>query len=188
MGGTRRLGGLLLLAGVAFLLGCGGSDATTAPDAAVEAVPYPWVKGVSREFLVMGKDNAVQTYGRDATTAEREQASKQIQGWMRARAAKDWERDCEYFSRDYAKRLAADANRVTSGKVKTCPQALAHFGSDASGDYKNTLDGPIDSFRIKEGLGFVQYHGIDHKDYVVSMQKEEGKWWVSNARPLGRFE
>jgi hypothetical protein len=118
------------------------------------------------------------------------QASRLIHLWMDARAATDWKRDCKYFSRNFSRRITADAYRVTGGRVTTCARALAHFGptAAASGNCKNTLDGPIDSLRVKGREGYAQYHGNDHKDYVVSLRKEDGKWWVSAARPFGRFE
>jgi len=188
--GWRRKALLIALTGAMILPGCGGGDATTDDSAAAAKVRYHWVKGAAREFLVPGADNVTQAYGREASVGEREQASKLIHAWMSARAVTDWKRDCEYFSHSYARRLTADAHSVTGGRVKTCAQALAHFGpiAAASGNCKNTLDGPIDSLRIESGLGFAQYHGSDHKDYVISMQKEDGKWAVSNARPFGRFE
>ena len=179
---------MLLILGAVALIGCGDGDATDGSEAVAGEQLYPWVKGPSREFIVPGGDNAVQSFGREATPTERKQASLRIHAWMRARAAKDWKRDCSHFSQDYMKRLVEDANRVTDGMVKTCPQALAYFGPAASGNYKNTLDGPIDSLRVKEGQGYAQYHGLENKDYVVAMQKEDGEWWVSHSRPFGRNE
>jgi len=173
---------LLLLAAIG---GC-GSDSSSSGEEQEEAF-YPWVKGPSREFLVPDGDNLVQTFGREASKAEREQASRVITEWMKARAAKDWKKDCSYFSRKYIHSLVAeDATKVSGGKVATCPQALAYFGPQASGDYKNTLAGPIDSLRVRESQAYAQYHGRDGKDWIVPMEKEGGKWWVSTAAPIDR--
>lgn len=172
------------------LVGCGGGEATGGSETASdEERLYPWLKGPTREFLVPeGGDNAVQMFGREATEAEREQASKVIHAWMRARAAKDWENDCMYMSRAYRKALVVDAFGVTDGKVKNCPDALAYFGPSASGDYKNTLSGPIDSLRVETGQAFAQYHGNDGKrDWVVPMDKEDGEWKVATAAPINRL-
>jgi hypothetical protein len=191
MGEIRKL--LLLLAllacGSGAVLGCGGEQATgdASETAAKQERLYPWLKGPSREFLIRGGDNAVQTFGREATKAEREQASRTIAAWMKARAAQDWVKDCSYLSRKYIHSLVAeDAVRVSEGKVKNCPQALAYFGHLASGTYKNNLAGPIDSLRVGEGHGYAQYHGNDGHDWVLSVDRERGKWWVSIAAPIGR--
>lgn len=184
---------MLLLAtlacGVGAMVGCGGGEATgDSQTSAQQERLYPWLKGPSREFLIRGGDNAVQTFGREASKAEREQASEVIQAWMKARAVQNWKKDCSYFARAYIHQLVAeDATKVTHGRVKTCPQALAYFGHLASGsNYKNNLSGPIDSLRVEEGHGYAQYHGNDGHDWIVGVVKENGKWLVSGAAPLGR--
>jgi hypothetical protein len=190
MGGMGKLSLLLVLfaCGLATVAGCGGGEATGESETtAKQERLYPWLKGPSREFLIRGGDNAIQTFGREATKTEREQASEVIQSWMKARAAQDWAKDCSYFSRRYIHNLVAtDAVRVSEGKVKNCPQALAYFGHLASTTYKNNLTGPIDSLRVGEGHGYAQYHGNDGHDWVLSMDREDGKWWLSIAAPIGR--
>jgi len=188
MGAIRRLGlALVLVVVVAFASGCGSSDSSTVAETTGKPKLYPWLKGPSREFLIRGGDNVVQTFGREATNAERAQANEVIQAWMKARAAQDWARDCSYFSRRYIHALiTTDAMRVSHGKVKNCAQGLAFFGHRASGSYKNTLTGPIDSLRVGGGNGYAQYHGNNGHDFVVTVERENGKWWVSIASPLGR--
>ena len=175
--------------GAGVAVGCGSGEATgeTETTAQQERL-YPWLKGPSREFLIRGGDNAVQTFGHEAPDGDRDQASEVIQAWMKARAAQNWKKDCSYFARSYVHQLVAeDATKVTNGRVKTCPQALAYFGHQASGsNYKNTLSGPIDSMRVEEGHGYAQYHGNDGHDWVVGVARENGKWLVSGAAPLGR--
>lgn len=179
--------GVALVVAMTLVAGCGSSGSSGAETTAKQEALYPWLKGPSREFLIRDGDNAVQTFGREATDAEREQASRVIHAWMKARAAKAWKRDCSYFSRRYIHELVAtDATKVSRGKVKTCPQALAFFGPEASGNYKNNLAGPIDSLRVGEGHGYAQYHGNDGHDWVIAVDREHGKWWVSIASPIGR--
>jgi hypothetical protein len=179
---------MLAALGVAVALaGCGGSDSNAAETVAGKPPLYPWLKGPSREFLVRDGDNAVQIYGQEASAAEREEASRIIHKWMRARAAQAWTKDCSYFASSFAKPLTEDAHGVSGGKVQTCPQALAFFGHQASGGYKNTFAGrSIVSFRIGEGRGYAQYHGNDGHDWVVVMVRENGKWLVAVSTPLGR--
>lgn len=182
-----RLGlGLALISIVVFVAGCGSGGSGTAAETSKPKL-YPWLKGPSREFLIRGGDNIVQTFGREATKPERERVSAMIQGWMKARAAQDWAKDCSYFSPAFIHNLVAnDAEQVSGGKVKTCPQALAFFGHKASGSYRNNLTGPIDSLRVGEGHGYAQYHGNDGHDWIITVTREEGRWWIATASPIGR--
>lgn len=180
------------LALVAIVLGgCGGGSSDPTEAAKAEPRLYPWIKGPTRQFLEPGGDNVVQTFGREGTKAEREQASKIIHAWMRARAVQDWKKDCSYFSRAYWKNITEDAHGVTHGKVKNCAQALAYFKHNASGDYVNNLSGPIDSLRVgiykeQRNQAYAQYHGNDGKDWVVPMNRDDGRWKVSIASPIER--
>jgi len=178
----------LLSCGSGAVIGCGGDKATGDSESATKRERlYPWLKGPSREFLIRGGDNAVQTFGHEASKAEREQASETIEAWMKARAAQDWAKDCSYLSRRYIRILVTeDATQLTHGRVKTCPQALAFFGHQASGSYKNNLAGPIDSLRVGKGHGYAQYHGNDGHDWVIAVDREGSRWLVGIASPIGR--
>ena len=168
---------------VTLAIGCGSSDEPSSTVAA-ESRPYPWVKGPAREFLGPN-GNITAAFGREASAAERAQVSRVIAAWMRARAAKAWAKDCGYFSRKYVQALVVeDAMKVSKGKVENCAQALAYFGHQASGDYRNTLSGPIDSFRVQQGQGYALYHGRDGHDWTIPMDREDGKWWVAIASPI----
>ena len=179
-----RLGlGMASILLVALASGCGGGESSTV----AESTEYPWLKGPSRELLIRGGDNAVPTFGHEATEAERQQASRVIQAWMKARAAQDWAKDCSYFSRKYIHNLiTTDAVVESHGKVKNCAQGLAFFGHSASGSYKNNLAGPIDSLRVEGNQGYAQYHGNDGHDWVLTVEREGGKWWLAIASPIGR--
>ena len=198
MGGARKLAlAFMLLPMVGLLPGCGGGD-SSGGTASEPLSAYP--KGPTREFIEPYGDNAIPLYGREGTPAELRQASAVIHKWMRARAARDFVEECRYFSRSYIQTLVqGDAEVVTDGRVKTCPHALAYFGSQASGDFKNTLNGPIDSLRVPPvpskgraqgqepvitNQGFAQYHGRDGVDYEIPMNRERGRWRVSAAAPL----
>ncbi|MDQ2630723.1 MAG: hypothetical protein M3Y75_07085 [Actinomycetota bacterium] len=198
MGEKGRIARWLVLLALALgAIGCGeeastvaGSDETTG-----EERLFPHIKGPSREFLVPGGDNLVQTFGEEASAAEREEASKVIHAWMKARVAEDWVTDCRYLSRKYKKALVwEDAYQVSEGKVKTCPQALEYFGDAASGTSGETLTGPIDSLRVKtpdetetEWQAFAQWHGPE-KDWVLPLEREGGEWKVAIAGPIDRLK
>jgi hypothetical protein len=197
MGERGRLFWLLALLVLALTAtGCGDDSTTGAgPEetAGEKEVLYPRIKGPGREFIVPGGDNIIQFFGEEASAAEREKANRVIHAWMKARVAEDWKTDCKYFSREYSKSLVADANGVTEGKVKNCPEALEYFGDAASGTSGNTLTGPIDSLRVRkpregddaELEAFAQWHGPE-RDWVLPLQRENGVWKVDIASPLDR--
>jgi hypothetical protein len=195
MGEVVKLGlALALVAAVASMAGCGDGGSSQSSTLSDPLAGYP--KGPTRGFIIPGGDNAVPLYGREATVTERAQASAIVQKWMAARAAKRFSEECRYFSRSYIKALVTeDAEKVTEGRVKTCPQALAYFGPQASGDFKNTLTGPIDSLRapteksahsLNADQGFALFHGKGGSDYEIPMNREGGKWWVGAATPIPR--
>jgi hypothetical protein len=186
----KAVGVMLAMLWLALALtACGGGSDTGEAETNPERI-YPWVEGPTREFLVVDGDNAVQLFGREATVGERAQASKLIDRWMRARAAKDNAKECVYLARSFASELVADATNVSEGKVTTCPQTLAYFGTSVGGvnHLDNTMTGPIDSLRIEGGQGYGQYHGNDGNDYIVPMAREDGEWKVSTAAPFDRAD
>lgn len=191
-----RLAWGMSLAVAVLAIGCGGDSSTgSETTAAADQRPFPNVTGAAREFLVPGGDNLVQTFGVEASAAEREEASKVIRAWMKARVAEDWVTDCRYLSREYKKSLVwEDANLVSEGKVKTCPQALEFFGDAASGTSGETLTGPIDSLRVRgpgetetEWEAFAQWHGPE-RDWVLPLEREGGEWKVAIAGPIDRLK
>jgi hypothetical protein len=197
--GERVAAGVLVVFVLALgPIGCGRDSSTGAGVAETtgEAREYPWVTGAAREFLVPGGDNLVQSFGEEASAGEREEASKVIHSWMKARVAEDWVTDCRHLSRKYVKALVReDAHKVSGGKVETCPQALEYFGAAASGTSGETLTGPIDSLRVrapdeaKTGWeAFAQWHGPRGRDWVVPLEREEGTWKVGKASPFDRLK
>src|SRR6266576_7202178 len=163
--------------------GCGsgvrnseGSTTTT------ERIVYP--AGPTRQFFIPGGDNAVQTFGHEATAVERKQATATISAWMRARATRNWAKDCSYFSAVYLHQLIKAAKWSTEGRVKSCSEAIVYLESQISRNNLNNFgSGPVVSLRIEDGHGFAQYHGNDGKDWVVPVEGKSGRWKVAFASP-----
>ena len=188
MGAGRGLCALALLIVSAALLGGCGDDSSTADDIAAKERIFPNVTGPTREFLVPEGDNIVQLSGTEGTEAEREQASRVIAAWMRARLASNWAEDCKHLSSAYKTNLVKDAYAVSGEKVKTCPGALDYFGEQASGELIDNYDGEVDSLRVEGKGAYAQYHGTDGKDWIVPLEREGGVWMVTIAAPLDRFK
>jgi hypothetical protein len=175
---------LLVIMGIA---GCGSDSSTRASDGtSVEKEIYPQVTGPTREFLVDGGDNIVQLAGTEGTEAERQQVSRLIDLWMRARAAEDWKAECKYLARSFQMTLVADAYRASNGRANSCPEAFEYFGEAASGDGVNTFPGKVPSLRVEGRTAWAQYHGRDGKDWIVPVAKENGEWMVAIGFPLDR--
>lgn len=171
--------------------GCGSSPSKveqsppSPSSTTTEKFVYP--KGPTRQFYIPGGDNAVQTFGREATSVERRQATTVISGWMRARAAKDWAKVCPFLSRVYLNEVIETGKWGTNGKAKGCPEGLAFIKSQTPGSYADNFgSGPVVSLRIEEGHGFAQYHGTDGKDWVVPVERDGGRWKVANFGPIDR--
>ena len=177
---------VLLVLGALFLAGCGGGSDTS--ETAKEQL-YPFVKGPSREFLVAGEDNAVQTFGREATESEREAASRVIEAWMRAREDQDWPKGCQFLSKDEQIYLIRSGTLISQKKVTDCAKGWAVVVAQGyGGSPVNNMDGPIDSLRLGEGHGYAQYHGNDGMDWIVPVTREDGAWKVTKADPIERFK
>jgi hypothetical protein len=180
----RVLLALVLVAAMAAA-GCGG-DSSGDTASSTEKVVYP--EGPSREFYVAGGDNLIQFYGREASAAEREKASRVIEDWMRARAASDWAKVCRYSDAatiDYAHRTASE---ITKRKVTDCPKAMTVVFARTERSPANTMTGPIDSLRVGEGRGYAQYHGRAGHDWIVPVTNEEGEWKAATFDPVDRLK
>lgn len=167
------------------MIGCAGGSSTAADSASNGQEPVR-VSGPTREFIIPGGDNTIQYFGREGTPSEREEASMVVISWDKARAERNWTADCRHLSHAYIDTVVTDAKATSKGKATNCVQALAFFGSIASGGSTPTTTGPIDSLRVSEGTGYAQYHGRKGVDWIVPLKKEEGEWRVAVTAPVNR--
>jgi hypothetical protein len=178
-----------VLAAVACLCGCGSSAGGEGSVSTTKGSLAGYPKGPTRQFIVPGGDNLVQEFGHEATAAERKQASRVIEGWLRARAAENWAEDCEYLAVAAARELAEEVKRVTKGKETTCEGALEVFGAGASGDnLAYNMAGSVVSLRVDGVHGYAQYHGREGRDWIVPVLKEDIRWAVAGAAPIDRLK
>ena len=189
MRGIKQTGLVAICALLVSLAGCGGSDSTSSASKGktVDWSIYP--PGPTRQFVVPGGDNAVQTFGREATAAERKQVTKVIQKWLRARAARNWAEDCRYLAPSSIKYAESSASYMAQHKVSGCTKALgvmAVKGQKVS--LKYNMAGGVVSLRLGEGHGYAQYHGNDGRDWIIPVIRENGVWKITTFDPLDRMK
>jgi hypothetical protein len=186
MRGIEKTWLLAVCALLVLIAGCGGGSATSASEEkTVDWSQYP--PGPTRQFIIPGGDNIVQTFGREATPAERAKVSKEVQAWLRARAAGDWAKDCRYLATASVKYAESSASYMAQHKVSSCDKALAVMavkGQKVSRKYN--MAGGVASLRLGEGHGYAQYHGNDGKDWIVPVTREDGEWKIATFDPLDR--
>lgn len=191
----RRLAGVLVTSAALAIAaaGCGGgggssssqsqdsttqSSGTTAPEGSSPDSGKPpgseeSVLEPSREFVGSGPNGQLATIGEESGAAEREAASRALEKFFMAGQAEDWEAQCELLSSSVRESLEAPS----LGSVE-CPKALAAQASRSPPSVRaNTMTGPIDAFRINEGInGFAFYHGTANRDYVIPLIEQGGGW------------
>jgi hypothetical protein len=176
---------------VAILAGCGGSGSSNSSESsaststrntepktsASEAVKPEGSKSEpSAEFVGKGKNGKLAKVGREASTAEREGASKVLEESFDAREAGDWKTQCETLAASTVEQIEKSA--AVLGAAGGCPKALeAQARPVPPAARANTMIGPIAALRVKGGFnGFAFWHGTEGKDYVIPLIKQGGEW------------
>lgn len=176
--------GLLLVLAV-LAVGCGSGGSTSEIGKGKDPFAgYP--KGPTRQFILPGSDNVVQEFGREATAAERQQASVVVGAWLRARARGEWMNACSHMHKGTISSALGAAARY-GDDLTTCPRALALLTRQAEPPRDN-IKGGVASLRIESGQGFAQYHGKDGRDWILSVRREDGSWRVADLAPIERLK
>jgi hypothetical protein len=129
-----------------------------------------------------GGQNEWAKFGIVASDEEREAASKVLAENLRAREAGEWKAQCSSLSRRGMEGLARVAG--TKASIKSCAEALKGFAEPlkaSAAARRDNLQGEIDVLRVKGVKAVALFHGLDGKDYGMSMEKEEGEWKVSSV-------
>jgi len=139
----------------------------------------------SKEFTVPGGDNSVQEFGAEASTAERQAASRVLETYMKARAAEDAQTTCASLSKTVRAQLQDLAKAVPG--VEPGASCVAIFTAidkrTPPSTRANTMTGPISGFRVEGNRGFALYHGTKNTDYTIQMEREGGGWKVGALVP-----
>lgn len=165
----------LVVATAAALLaaGCGGgSDSDEAGANEPEG---------SKTFITASTKSKLPTFGEEADSDEREEASEVLEENMVAREAHDLETQCDSLSAGAIKRAEEEAAVWEPGPG--CEPNLRELGTPWSITKEvreNTMTGPIDALRVKGDRGWALYHGAKGKDYAIKMEKEDDEWKVDS--------
>jgi hypothetical protein len=164
--GLTMFAALILIAagGCSGSSSSGDSGSTTEPEA-------------SASFLKPGGKNRIPKFGEEASEDEREAASAVLEESLQARAAGEWEKQCETLTAARAKRATANGG---GGSCASALKVQASPLSQSQAARANTMTGPIDALRVEGDRAFALYHGKKGKDYVMAMKKEGDEWKVSS--------
>jgi hypothetical protein len=190
MGLGRRIAAALIVAGLMAIIGCGGDSSSTtessSPSTSGSGQTTKSQSGdssssssePSSEFLGKGKNGQLARIGKESSAAERETASRVLEESFDARAASDWKTQCETLASTSVEQLEKPASALSPGT--SCAKALeAQGGSLPPFALANTMTGPIDAFRINQGInGFAFWHGTQGRDFVIPLIKQKGEWKV----------
>ncbi len=162
---------LLCIVGV-LAAGCGGGgSSSSSSEAASGGEP-------SAQFLNAKSkkgDAKIVKFGAEASAQEREAVNAVVVENLKARAAADFETQCETLNKKSFAQIPGAKNQ------KGCPAALKKLAEPLSGSKKlreDTLTGSIAALRVKGNEAFALYHGNDGKNWAVPLEKEGVSWKV----------
>ncbi|HUB98601.1 MAG TPA: hypothetical protein VMS11_02135 [Solirubrobacterales bacterium] len=172
---------VFVLVGVACALSlsaCGGGSGSSGETASKDG------KGgePSAEFAGNGPNGELASVGKESSAAEREAASAVVEESFKARAAADWEGQCETLAAAQVKPLEDSPRKGAAGK--DCGAALEAIAKRSpKGVLKNPMAEPLTAMRVNGSYAFAFFHGVDGKNYVIPMVKEGGEWKVGALVP-----
>jgi hypothetical protein len=122
-------------------------------------------------------DNSIQTWGLEASDAEREEATATVQRYLDARAAGNWSTVCQL--------LAAKPRREQEqfGGGASCAKAMASFAADASpATLREEAEIEVLSFRVGDKYTFLIYRRPDGI-FATVLTREAGAWKLISVTP-----
>ena len=129
-------------------------------------------------------DNSIQTWGTEASAAERDEVRAVLQDFYDARAAADWAKACAYLA-TRAKAEFAGFIRGRSGNA-ACTEAMRALASgvpERAFDREARIDYVL-SLRVGEGNAFLIYTRTgERKVFANAFAEEGGTWKVVSVGP-----
>ena len=154
------------------LAGCGGGEGetstttTSSSKAAAPGVP------TSKEG-----DNSIQTYGLEASSAERAQATAAVQAYLDARASGNWSKVCSLLTA----KPRAEQGQFAGGA--SCAKAMASFAAHAQTSVlEEEARIAVLSFRVGGKYAFLIYRRPDGI-WATALTREAGNWKLVSVTP-----
>lgn len=192
----RFVGPIALIAlalGLGALAGCGGSpsgttgssnsssagtEGTAASSGESSGSESPNAAGSSQPAEGFSKKARQATFGEEAPSAEREEASEVLEENLSARASGDYTVQCETLAALVIRGIEKNGN--TAVAKRGCAETLESEAKKAPpGLLENTMEGPIAALRKQGNLAYALYHGNNGTDYAMRMLLENGEWKVA---------
>jgi hypothetical protein len=171
-GPARALALAMLVLAMGAVAGCGGSASSSTESSTSSA------RGSTAPAAGFSKKAKPASFGEEASEEERSQASETLERNMSARAAGNFEVQCETLAAPVVEAIEEGGSGAV-GK-KSCAETLESEAKKAPpGLLANNLVGPIAALRVKGNRGYAVYHGKENNDYAMRMEKENGEWKVA---------
>ncbi len=168
----RLLGTALACLVISLLvLGCGGGSASESSSSSTA--------NNSGSLAEFNNENSAVTFGKEASQAELEEASRLVARTLQTRSDHDWAGQCATLSKAAIKQFKSEG--PASVKNSPCGVALGAQGKLAPQSIlRDNLRGSVVALRVQGKTGFAFYHGNDSKDWAMPMEKEAGQWRVNS--------
>ncbi len=130
-------------------------------------------------------DDSIQTYGVEAGSDERAEATAVVQEFLDARAARNWEQACSLLA---AKPLTEYENLLkdsTKKGIPACAEAMRVFatGVPDSAFAEEAEISEVLSLRTDDEYAFLIYTRPDGKVYATAISREGGSWKIISVGP-----
>jgi hypothetical protein len=154
------------------------------PNTAELPEPVEGSKSAAPGVPVRG-DTSIQTWGLEASAAQREQVAAIFQAFVDARAEADWAKACSYLAVEQIQELARLIAGRESAKAR-CAEAMEAFASrvPSSAFKREAQIADVLSLRVGRGTAFLIYTRPDGpKVYANALGREGGTWKVVSIGP-----
>jgi hypothetical protein len=129
-----------------------------------------------------GGDNSIQTYGHEASDAQRVRAIATIQTYLNARATRNWLEACNKL----AAKPHTELRQFAQGAG--CAEAMESLAAQIpTHDLAEETHIEVLSFRVGGDYAFLIYRRPDHRIWATALTRERGKWKIISVTPNPLF-